>query len=82
MNPETSAGRDLPADLRRRTMHTLAHDLRTPLACVIGALETLQQMQAKLSTEQREALLATALDQAHRLDALFSAADLFDEHSL
>ena len=58
--------------LRRRMFSTVAHDLKTPLACIIGALESLDYMKEKLSEPQREALVAVALDQAHRLNLLFT----------
>lgn len=58
--------------LRRRMFSTVAHDLKTPLACIIGALESLDYMKEKLSGPQHEALVAVALDQAHRLNLLFT----------
>lgn len=63
--------------MQRRVFASVAHDLKTPLACIIGSLETLDQMKEKLSQSQRDTLIKTALGQAHRLDALFT--NILDE---
>ena len=47
----------------------LAHDLRTPLASVVGYLSLLQEA-PELPVEQRAHFTGVALDKAHRLDAL------------
>ncbi len=54
--------------LRVKVFSSVAHDLRTPLACIIGSLGTLDQMDTSLSPEQRDTLVKTALAEAHRLD--------------
>jgi K+-sensing histidine kinase KdpD len=54
--------------LLRNVFDTVAHDFNTPLACIIGSLEILEQMPESLSTEQRNALIHTALMEAHRLN--------------
>ncbi|MDX2073774.1 MAG: histidine kinase dimerization/phospho-acceptor domain-containing protein [Alphaproteobacteria bacterium] len=54
--------------LRRKVFSVVAHDLRTPLACIIGSLGTLDQMSASLSPEQRDMLIKTALAEAQQLD--------------
>ena len=54
--------------LRMKVFSSVAHDLRTPLACIIGSLGTLDQMSSSLSPEQHDALVKTALAEAHRLD--------------
>lgn len=51
-----------------KVFSSVAHDLRTPLACIIGSLGTLDQMDASLSPKQRTTLVKTALAEAHRLD--------------
>ena len=61
------------AQLRAKVFSSVAHDLKTPLACIIGSLQTLDQMSDKLSPEQRDTLIKTALTEAHRLDVLFAA---------
>ena len=47
----------------------LAHDLRTPLASVVGYLSLLQEA-PELPVEQRAHFTGVALDKAHRLDTL------------
>ena len=59
--------------LQNQAFSSVAHDLRTPLACIIGSLQTLDQMKTKLSPQQCEMLVSTALTEAHRLDVLFTA---------
>lgn len=54
--------------LRRRVFSSVTHDLKTPLACIIGSLGALDQMGTKLSQEQRDTLVKIALSQAHELD--------------
>jgi K+-sensing histidine kinase KdpD len=57
--------------LRMKVFSRVAHDVKTPLACIIGSLGTLEQMNDSLSPEQRESLIKIALTQAHQLDAFF-----------
>lgn len=66
--------------LRMRVFSAVAHDLRTPLACIIGSLGILDQMGASLSPEQHDALIKTALTEAHRLDGFF--AEMLDKVKL
>lgn len=54
--------------LHRQMLSAVSHDLKTPLASVIGSLEIFQRMGSKLSEEKRETLIETALGEAHRLD--------------
>lgn len=63
--------------LRMRAFSSVAHDLRTPLACMIGSLETLSQMKESLSSQQRDALITTALSEARRLDGFVT--DMLDK---
>lgn len=58
--------------LHRRILNPVAHDLKTPLACIIGSLEIYQRSKEKLSPLNQENLLATALQEAYRLDDLIS----------
>lgn len=62
----------------------LAHDLRTPLASVVGYLSLLQEA-PELPVEQRARFTGVALDKAHRLDALieeFFDITRFDLHDI
>ena len=54
--------------MHRQLYSAISHDLKTPLASIIGALEIYQRMKEKLSEEKRDALLLTALQEAYRLD--------------
>jgi two-component system sensor histidine kinase KdpD len=58
--------------LRMKVFSVVAHDLRTPLACIIGSLQTLDQMGPILSPEQRDTLIKTALTEAQRLEGFVS----------
>ena len=62
----------------------LAHDLKTPLASVVGYLSLLEEA-PDLPTEQRVRFTGVALDKAHRLDALieeFFDITRFDFHDI
>lgn len=62
----------------------LAHDLRTPLASVVGYLSLLQEA-PELPVEQRAHFTGVALDKAHRLDTLieeFFDITRFDFHDI
>lgn len=62
----------------------LAHDLKTPLASVVGYLSLLQEA-PDLPVEQRSRFTGIALDKAHRLDALieeFFDITRFDFHDI
>lgn len=60
------------AQLRAKVFSSVAHDLKTPLACIIGSLGTLDQMSASLSSEQRDMLVKTALGEAQRLNDIIA----------
>jgi len=55
-------------DLHRKILSTVSHDLKTPLATIIGSLEIYQKMFDKLSLEKRDALIQASLSEAYRLD--------------
>lgn len=60
-------------DNEREQMHqamlsSVSHDLKTPLASIIGSLEIHARMKERLSPEKKDALIATALHEAYRLD--------------
>ena len=61
------------AAMQRLVFSSVAHDLKTPLACIIGSLETIEYLKEQLPSEKRDALIASALTQAHRLNTLFDA---------
>lgn len=55
------------AELRSNILLSVSHDLRTPLASVIGNLSTLQAYQERLPEQERAELLQGALDESDRL---------------
>lgn len=58
--------------LLRKVFNVVSHDLKTPLACIIGSLEVIERMKDTLSPEQFDSLIKTALIEAHRLDEIVS----------
>ena len=38
-------------------LNSLSHELRTPIAAIIGSVDTLQELESKLSNENRTLLL-------------------------
>ncbi|HEY8407839.1 MAG TPA: ATP-binding protein [Gaiellaceae bacterium] len=56
--------------LRADFVSLVSHELRSPMAAVIGAARTLQERWRSLSPEQREAFLALIGDETSRLAAL------------
>jgi two-component system sensor histidine kinase KdpD len=55
-------------DLHRQILSTVSHDLKTPLATIIGSLEIYRKMYDKLSPEKRGSLIQASLSEAYRLD--------------
>ncbi len=55
------------AQLRSNILLSVSHDLRTPLASVIGNLSTLQAYQNRLPKKEQDELLQGALDESDRL---------------
>ncbi|MDC0610291.1 PAS domain-containing sensor histidine kinase [Vibrio sp.] len=53
--------------LRSSILLSVSHDLRTPLAAIIGTLTTLKEYMDKLDTEQKHELLDSATMESHRL---------------
>ena len=72
MNQSAEFERDR-ATMQRLVFSSVAHDLKTPLACIIGSLETIEYLKEQLPSEKRDALIASALEQAQRLNTLFNA---------
>ena len=54
--------------LRSAMLTSVSHDLRTPLASIIGALSSLRSYRDRYDAATREELLGTALSEAERLD--------------
>jgi signal transduction histidine kinase len=70
------AERQTAAELRRLSalradfVSLVSHELRSPMAAVIGAARTLQDRWRTLTVEQRDAFLALIADETNRLAAL------------
>ena len=60
--------------LRAMLLSSVSHDLKTPLASIIGSLSVFNRLKHsnRLTDETAEELTATALDEAHRLDSFIS----------
>lgn len=58
------------SSLRADFVSLVSHELRSPMAAVIGSARTLQQRWRELRPEQREAFLAVIADETTRLSAL------------
>jgi two-component system sensor histidine kinase KdpD len=54
--------------LHRQMLSSVSHDLKTPLATVIGSLEVMTMLYDRLSEEKRKSLISSALTEAFRLD--------------
>lgn len=54
--------------LRSALLSSISHDLRTPLATMIGSVSTLIDLPESLSQEQKRELLDNTLSEARRLD--------------
>jgi two-component system sensor histidine kinase KdpD len=62
--------------LRSALLTSISHDLKTPLAVVIGAASTLRDLSTKLSKDERTDLLATVIEESERLNQFI--ANLLD----
>ncbi|MBM6592520.1 sensor histidine kinase [Microvirga pudoricolor] len=62
--------------LRSALLTSISHDLKTPLAAIIGAAETLKGYWTALDATSRDELLATVEDEAERLNRFI--ANLLD----
>jgi two-component system sensor histidine kinase KdpD len=58
--------------LRNALLTSISHDLKTPLASVLGAAGALQDLSRNLSEAQRDELLATIIDESERLNRFIS----------
>jgi two-component system, OmpR family, sensor histidine kinase KdpD len=57
-------------EVRNALLAAIAHDHRTPLATILGAASSLVDQDARLSSEQRQRLAASIIDEADRLARL------------
>jgi two-component system, OmpR family, sensor histidine kinase KdpD len=62
--------------LRAALLTSISHDLRTPLASILGAVSSLRSYPEKYDAKEREELLATLQDEAERLNRF--VANLLD----
>jgi two-component system sensor histidine kinase KdpD len=62
--------------LRGALLTSISHDLKTPLASVLGAASTLRDLGAGLDDTQKNELLATMIDESERLNRFI--ANLLD----
>ena len=62
--------------LRSALLTSISHDLKTPLAAVLGAAGTLRDLAEKLSDGEKADLLATIIDESERLNRFI--ANLLD----
>ena len=62
--------------LRSALLTSISHDLKTPLAGVLGAAGTLRDLSSKLSDAQKADLLGTIIDESERLNRFI--ANLLD----
>ena len=69
--------RTLESDrLRGALLTSISHDLKTPLASVLGAASTLRDLASGLTDAQKHELLATVIDESERLNRFI--ANLLD----
>jgi two-component system sensor histidine kinase KdpD len=62
--------------LRSALLTSISHDLKTPLASVLGAASTMRDLAGNLSDQQKLDLLATVIDESERLNRFI--ANLLD----
>jgi two-component system sensor histidine kinase KdpD len=62
--------------LRSALLTSISHDLKTPLASVLGAASTLRDFASNLSDAEKRDLLATVIDESERLNRFI--ANLLD----
>jgi two-component system, OmpR family, sensor histidine kinase KdpD len=62
--------------LRAALLTSISHDLKTPLASVLGAASTMRDLGANLTDQQKLDLLATVIDESERLNRFI--ANLLD----
>ncbi|MET0906156.1 MAG: sensor histidine kinase KdpD, partial [Tardiphaga sp.] len=71
------AERSIESDrLRAALLTSISHDLKTPLAAVLGAASTLRDLSPRLGDAERAELLTTVIDESERLNRFI--ANLLD----
>ncbi len=55
------------AEMRSNILLSVSHDLRTPLAGIIGSLSTLNEYKDQISSEKKQELLIGSIEESHRL---------------
>jgi two-component system sensor histidine kinase KdpD len=71
------AQRSIESDrLRAALLTSISHDLKTPLASVLGAASTMRDLAPKLSEAEKNDLLTTVIDESERLNRFI--ANLLD----
>jgi K+-sensing histidine kinase KdpD len=58
----------LKGQIYRKVLSSVSHDLKTPLATMIGSLEVYLLMGKRLTEGRKDELINAALSEAHRLD--------------
>lgn len=58
--------------MHRQMLSAVSHDLKTPLASVIGSLEIYERLGKQLPDAKKETLIHTALTEAYRLDSFLT----------
>ena len=62
--------------LRQALLTSISHDLKTPLAAILGSAETLRDLDASLSRPDKAELLGTVIEESERLNRFI--ANLLD----
>src|SRR5205085_3661773 len=62
--------------LRSALLTSISHDLKTPLAAVLGSASTMRDLSGKLADTEKAELLATIIDESERLNRFI--ANLLD----
>ncbi len=58
--------------IHRQMLSSVSHDLKTPLASIIGSLEIFERMKDKLPPDRQQTLIRVALQEAYRLDVFIT----------
>lgn len=69
---EATRTREDREKLRSMLLSSVSHDLKTPLAGIIGALSVHLSLGTKLTPEKRKELLESSLEEAQRLDSFIT----------